>query len=92
MLKLSEIYSKLCWRLLRVLCSDLDLLEFSEPGVSNYTTLLLNEKRNALYVGALEAVFELSKKNVTVRNNKVASGENKKRPVTKDIWTIKKLF
>uniref|UniRef100_A0A8D3C3T1 Semaphorin 4D n=1 Tax=Scophthalmus maximus TaxID=52904 RepID=A0A8D3C3T1_SCOMX len=51
--------------------SDLDLMEFSEPGISNYSTLLLSEKRDALYVGAREAIFELSKKNVTVRNNKV---------------------
>lgn len=50
---------------------DLDLLEFSEPGISNYSTLLLSENRDALFVGAREAVFELSKKNVTVRNNKV---------------------
>lgn len=54
------------------LCSDLDLMEFSEPGISNYSTLLLSEKRDALYVGAREAIFELSKKNVTVRNNKVS--------------------
>uniref|UniRef100_A0A3Q2U163 Semaphorin 4D n=1 Tax=Fundulus heteroclitus TaxID=8078 RepID=A0A3Q2U163_FUNHE len=50
---------------------DLDLLEFSEPGISNYSTLLLSEDRDALYVGAREAIFELSKRNVTVRNHKV---------------------
>ncbi|KAM9735556.1 semaphorin-4D isoform 1-T3 [Menidia menidia] len=50
---------------------DLDLMEFSEPGVFNYSTLLLSEDRDALYVGAREAIFELSKKNVTIRNNKV---------------------
>ncbi|CAN9504302.1 unnamed protein product [Ophioblennius macclurei] len=50
---------------------DLDLMEFSEPGIYNYSTLLLNEERDALYVGAREAIFELSKRNVTVRNNKV---------------------
>lgn len=53
------------------MCSDLDLMEFSEPEIFNYTTLLLSEKKDALYVGAREAIFELSKKNVTVRNNKV---------------------
>ncbi|KAF3849007.1 hypothetical protein F7725_015504 [Dissostichus mawsoni] len=46
-------------------------MEFSEPGIFNYSTLLLSEKRDALYVGAREAIFELSKKNVTVKNNKV---------------------
>uniref|UniRef100_UPI0037E875C9 semaphorin-4D isoform X2 n=1 Tax=Semicossyphus pulcher TaxID=241346 RepID=UPI0037E875C9 len=50
---------------------DLDLMEFSEPGIFNYSTLLLSEKKDALYVGAREAIFELSKKNVTVKNNKV---------------------
>lgn len=54
-----------------VLCPDLDLTEFSEPDVFNYSTLLLSEKGDALYVGAREAIFELSKKNVSVRNNKV---------------------
>ncbi|XP_070706879.1 semaphorin-4D isoform X2 [Pempheris klunzingeri] len=50
---------------------DLDLMEFSEPNIFNYSTLLLSEKKDALYVGAREAIFELSKKNVTVRHNKV---------------------
>uniref|UniRef100_A0A3Q0SKU7 Semaphorin 4D n=1 Tax=Amphilophus citrinellus TaxID=61819 RepID=A0A3Q0SKU7_AMPCI len=50
---------------------DLNLMEFSEPGIFNYSTLLLSEERDALYVGAREAIFELSKKNVTVRNKKV---------------------
>lgn len=53
-------------------------MEFSEPGIFNYSTLLLSEQRNALYVGAREAVFELSKTNVTIRNNKVAQRDNKK--------------
>uniref|UniRef100_A0A673BJ34 Semaphorin 4D n=1 Tax=Sphaeramia orbicularis TaxID=375764 RepID=A0A673BJ34_9TELE len=47
------------------------LMEFSEPGIFNYSTLLLSEERDALYVGAREAVFELNKKNVTIKNNKV---------------------
>ncbi|XP_074546223.1 semaphorin-4D isoform X4 [Halichoeres trimaculatus] len=50
---------------------DLDLMEFSEPGIFNYSTLLLSEKKDALYVGAREAIFELSRRNVSVRNNKV---------------------
>ncbi|MEQ2216228.1 hypothetical protein XENOCAPTIV_012842, partial [Xenoophorus captivus] len=49
---------------------DLDLLEFSEPGIFNYSTLLLSEERDALYVGAREAIFELNKRDVTVRNQK----------------------
>ncbi|KAM6986339.1 semaphorin-4D isoform 2-T2 [Aplochiton taeniatus] len=50
---------------------DIPLMEFSEPGIFNYSTLLLSEENDALYVGAREAIFELSKKNVTIRNNKV---------------------
>ncbi|XP_045922201.1 semaphorin-4D isoform X3 [Micropterus dolomieu] len=50
---------------------DLDLMEFSEPEIFNYTTLLLSDKKDALYVGAREAIFELSKTNVTVRHNQV---------------------
>ncbi|XP_030623813.1 semaphorin-4D [Chanos chanos] len=49
---------------------DVNLVEFSEPGIFNYSTLLLNEDKGALYVGAREAVFELSVKNVSVKNNK----------------------
>uniref|UniRef100_A0A8C9Y169 Semaphorin 4D n=1 Tax=Sander lucioperca TaxID=283035 RepID=A0A8C9Y169_SANLU len=55
---------------------DLDLMEFSEPAIFNYSTLLLSEKRDALYVGAREAIFELSKKNVTVKHNKWTVAEN----------------
>uniref|UniRef100_A0A8C7YVX3 Semaphorin 4D n=1 Tax=Oryzias sinensis TaxID=183150 RepID=A0A8C7YVX3_9TELE len=51
--------------------SDLGLMEFSEPGIFNYSTLLLSEEKSALYVGAREAIFELSMTNVTIRNNKV---------------------
>ncbi|XP_063066710.1 semaphorin-4D isoform X2 [Engraulis encrasicolus] len=50
---------------------DVNLVEFAEPGVFNYSTLLLSEERDVLYVGAREAIFELSMKNVTVRKNKV---------------------
>lgn len=46
-------------------------MEFSEPGIFNYSTLLLSEDKAALYVGAREAIFELSMTNVTIRNNKV---------------------
>lgn len=65
------------------MCSDLDLMEFSEPDIFNYTTLLLSEKKDALYVGAREAIFELSRKNVTVKNNKV-------RKYGYDLWQLQK--
>ncbi|XP_072309302.1 semaphorin-4D isoform X2 [Eucyclogobius newberryi] len=50
---------------------DIDITGFSEPGIFNYTTLLLSEEGDALYVGARQAIFELSKNNITKRLNKV---------------------
>ncbi|KAL4617340.1 semaphorin-4D-like isoform X1 [Arapaima gigas] len=50
---------------------DVNLIEFSEPGIFNYSTLLLSEENDVLYVGAREAIFELSMKNVSVKKNKV---------------------
>lgn len=52
-------------------CPDVNLVEFSEAGVWNYSTLLLSEERHVLYVGAREAIYELSMKDVSVRKNKV---------------------
>ncbi|XP_038150890.1 semaphorin-4D isoform X3 [Cyprinodon tularosa] len=65
---------------------DLDLLEFWEPDVFNYSTLLLSEERDALYVGAREAIFELDKRDVTIRNQKV-QWKVAKRPM--DMCTLK---
>ncbi|XP_054984661.1 semaphorin-4D isoform X2 [Sorex araneus] len=39
---------------------EVRLLHFREPGISNYSVLLLNEAGDTLYVGAREAVFALS--------------------------------
>ncbi|XP_062867282.1 semaphorin-4D isoform X2 [Trichomycterus rosablanca] len=50
---------------------DVNLAEFSEPGVYNYSTLLLSEDRGALYVGAREAIFELNITDVSVKYNQV---------------------
>ncbi|XP_072560938.1 semaphorin-4D-like [Paramormyrops kingsleyae] len=49
---------------------DVSLLEFSEPGTFNYSTLLLQEDKGVLYVGAREAIFELNLRNVSVMNRK----------------------
>uniref|UniRef100_A0A4W3IHV9 Semaphorin 4D n=1 Tax=Callorhinchus milii TaxID=7868 RepID=A0A4W3IHV9_CALMI len=45
------------------LCSESEaesLVVFSKAGVSNYSTLLLSEKRGMLYVGAREVIFALN--------------------------------
>lgn len=51
--------------------TEVNLIEFSEPGVFNYSTLLMSEEKEVLYVGAREAIFELNIRNVSIRNNKV---------------------
>lgn len=56
-------------------CPEMSLVEFSEPGVFNYSTLLLNEERGALYVGASEAIFELDVNDVSVKNNQVRTSD-----------------
>ncbi|KTG31322.1 hypothetical protein cypCar_00016825 [Cyprinus carpio] len=50
---------------------DVDLLEFWEPDVFNYTTLLLSEERGVLYVGAREAVYQLNMSNVSIKSNQL---------------------
>uniref|UniRef100_A0A8C8CZ28 Semaphorin 4D n=1 Tax=Oncorhynchus tshawytscha TaxID=74940 RepID=A0A8C8CZ28_ONCTS len=54
-----------------LMCRCLKLVEFSEPGIFNYSTLLLSEDKDVLYVGAREAIFELRMTNVSIKNNKV---------------------
>uniref|UniRef100_A0A8C9VYU1 Semaphorin 4D n=1 Tax=Scleropages formosus TaxID=113540 RepID=A0A8C9VYU1_SCLFO len=46
-------------------------LQTFNSRIFNYSTLLLNEDKDVLYVGAREAIFELSMKNVSVKKNKV---------------------
>lgn len=50
---------------------DVNLLEFWEPDVFNYTTLLLSEDRGVLYVGAREVIYQLNITNVSIKSNQV---------------------
>lgn len=50
---------------------DVELVEFWEPGVFNYTTLLLSEDKDVLYVGAREVIYELNMNNVSIKSNQV---------------------
>uniref|UniRef100_A0A9J7Z789 Semaphorin 4D n=2 Tax=Cyprinus carpio carpio TaxID=630221 RepID=A0A9J7Z789_CYPCA len=50
---------------------DVNVQEFWEPDVFNYTTLLLSEERGVLYVGAREAVYELNMSNVSIKSNQL---------------------
>ncbi|KAK1174454.1 semaphorin-4D-like isoform X4 [Acipenser oxyrinchus oxyrinchus] len=50
---------------------EVNLIQFTETGIFNYSILLLNEDTNVLYVGAREAIFELDMKNISVKTNEV---------------------
>ncbi|XP_048194719.1 semaphorin-4D-like [Perognathus longimembris pacificus] len=44
---------------------EVELLQFHEPGVFNYSELLLNRYKDTLYVGAREAIFALNALNIS---------------------------
>ncbi|KAM4877464.1 semaphorin-4D-like [Thomomys bottae] len=50
---------------------EVDLMEFHEPDIFNYSLLLLSEDQNTLYVGAREAVFALNALNISQKQNEV---------------------
>ncbi|MBN3286593.1 SEM4D protein, partial [Polyodon spathula] len=50
---------------------EVNLIQFTETGIFNYSILLLNEDTNVLYVGAREAIFELDMENISVKKNEV---------------------
>ncbi|XP_035579428.1 semaphorin-4D isoform X2 [Zalophus californianus] len=48
---------------------EVHLEKFHEPGIFNYSVLLLSEDKTTLYVGAREAVFALSAHNISVKQH-----------------------
>ncbi|XP_042542734.1 semaphorin-4D-like [Dipodomys spectabilis] len=50
---------------------EVDLMEFHEPGIFNYSVLLLSEDQNTLYVGAREAIFAVNVFNISQKQNEV---------------------
>ncbi|XP_074211924.1 semaphorin-4D isoform X4 [Camelus bactrianus] len=44
---------------------EVQLTQFHEPGIFNYSALLLSEDKDTLYVGAREAVFALNAHNIS---------------------------
>lgn len=68
-------------------CVDVNLLEFWEPDVFNYTTLLLSEERGVLYVGAREVVYQLNMSNVSIKSNQVRMIPNTAEASFKDSHT-----
>uniref|UniRef100_A0A8C3VPH2 Semaphorin 4D n=1 Tax=Catagonus wagneri TaxID=51154 RepID=A0A8C3VPH2_9CETA len=48
---------------------EVQLVQFHEPGISNYSALLLSEDKDTLYVGAREAVFALNAYNISKKQH-----------------------
>ncbi|XP_058157422.1 semaphorin-4D isoform X1 [Dasypus novemcinctus] len=51
--------------------SEVRLARFQEPGVSNYSLLLLSEDKDTLYVGAREAVFAVNALDVAEKQQEI---------------------
>ncbi|XP_040611898.1 semaphorin-4D isoform X2 [Mesocricetus auratus] len=47
------------------------LVQFREPGIFNYSALLMSEDQDTLYVGAREAVFALNALNISEKQHEV---------------------
>ncbi|XP_012891889.1 PREDICTED: semaphorin-4D-like, partial [Dipodomys ordii] len=57
---------RLTWEL-----GEVDLVQFHEPGIFNYSELLLNEYKDMLYVGAREAIFALNMLNISQKKQEL---------------------
>ncbi|XP_033612743.1 semaphorin-4D isoform X3 [Fukomys damarensis] len=59
---------------------EVGLVQFREPGIYNYSALLMSEDEDTLYVGAREAVFAVSALNISQKQHEVywAVSEEKK--------------
>ncbi|EHB14555.1 Semaphorin-4D [Heterocephalus glaber] len=59
---------------------EVGLVQFHEPGIYNYSALLMSEDEDILYVGAREAVFAVSALNISWKQHEVywAVSEEKK--------------
>lgn len=53
---------------------EVQLAEFHQPGIFNYSALLLSEDDDTLYVGAREAVFAVNAFNVSQKQREVWPG------------------
>nr|XP_042134418.1 semaphorin-4D isoform X5 [Peromyscus maniculatus bairdii]XP_042134419.1 semaphorin-4D isoform X5 [Peromyscus maniculatus bairdii] len=50
---------------------EVGLMQFHEPGIFNYSALLMSEDKDTLYVGAREAVFAVNALNVSKKQHEV---------------------
>ena len=49
-------------------------MKFHQPGIFNYSALLLSEDKDTLYVGAREAVFAVNALDITQKQHEVWPG------------------
>ncbi|XP_065803459.1 semaphorin-4D isoform X2 [Muntiacus reevesi] len=59
---------------------EVQLVQFHEPGIFNYSSLLLSEDEDTLFVGAREAVFALNAHNISKKQHEAywKASEDKK--------------
>ncbi|XP_037061625.1 semaphorin-4D isoform X3 [Peromyscus leucopus] len=50
---------------------EVGLMQFHEPGIFNYSALLMSEDKDTLYMGAREAVFAVNALNVSKKQHEV---------------------
>ncbi|XP_041516080.1 semaphorin-4D-like isoform X4 [Microtus oregoni] len=50
---------------------EVGLMQFHEPGIFNYSALLMSEDKDTLYVGAREAVFALNALDISEKRHEV---------------------
>lgn len=56
------------------LSPEVQLVQFHQPGIFNYSALLLSEDEDTLYVGAREAVFAVNALDVSQKQHEVRPG------------------
>ncbi|XP_074137576.1 semaphorin-4D isoform X8 [Sminthopsis crassicaudata] len=50
---------------------EVRLIHFHEPGISNYSTLLLSKIKDTLYIGAREVIFAVNSLNIAEKQHEV---------------------
>ncbi|XP_074061304.1 semaphorin-4D-like isoform X1 [Macrotis lagotis] len=50
---------------------EVRLIRFQEPGISNYSTLLLSKTKDTLYIGAREVIFAVNSLNIAEKQHEV---------------------
>lgn len=59
------------WCYFSLISTEVQLIHFHESEVSNYSTFLLSEDKDVLYVGAREVIFALNAVNIAEKQHEV---------------------